>query len=55
MPDVRYEERKQDVINQEDKIAMLAYLFGFGLHEVLIIMIVTGVVVYLITRKRQKR
>jgi len=55
VPDLRYEERKQDVINQEDKNGMLAYLFGFGLHEVLIIIIITAVVVYLITRKRHKR
>jgi hypothetical protein len=34
---------------------MLAYLFGFGLHEVLIIVFVTAVVVYLITRQRRKR
>jgi hypothetical protein len=39
----------------EDNITMLAYLFGFGLHEVIIIIIITAVVVYLITRQRQKR
>jgi len=32
---------------------MLAYLFGFGLHEVLVIVIVTAVVVYLVTRQRK--
>ena len=53
MPDVRYEERKQDVINQEDKIAMLGVLFGQG--EVLVIVIVTAVVVFLILYRRRKR
>ena len=37
-----------------EDIAMLGYLFGLGLHEVLIIIIVTAVVVYLITRRRKR-
>ncbi len=53
MPDVRYEERKQDVINQEDKIAMLGVLFGQG--EVMVIVIVTAIIVFLIVYRRRKR
>ena len=49
---VRYEEQKQDVINQEDKIAMLGVLFGQG--EVMVIVIVTAIVVFLIVYRRRK-
>jgi hypothetical protein len=52
VPDVRYEDRKQDVVNQEDKIAMLGVLFGQG--EVLVIVIVTAIVVFLIVYRRRK-
>ncbi len=53
MPDVRYEERKQDVINQEGKNAMLGVLFGQG--EVFVIVIVTAIIVFLIVYRRRKR
>jgi len=52
VPVVRYEERKQDVINQEDKIAIQGVLFGQG--EVMVIVIVTAIIVFLIVYRRRK-
>lgn len=43
------------IFRKDVEFRMLSYVFGLGAKEVLVIVIITAVVVYLVTRSKGKR